>query len=228
MSSLSFFSSGIEGGLFLSGRGPAVANRYRLIITKYLQPRRLSARARLVSVKTDKLFYRLFAAQPALLLDLAGIAGPYPPGYRQQALELKETGFRLDGLLRPPSADWPYVFWEAQFQPDVGFYARWMASLFVCLQQQAIDRWRSVVVFPSRAVDIGRTAAYEALLEHGLIQRGTDPRRRWGLADGLVATDGRPGGTGTRIGPPVDRPGPRGCVTQPATDSRLGRDDPGL
>jgi len=89
-------------------------------------------------VKTDKLFYRLFAAQPALLLDLAGVTGPYPSGYRQQALELKETGFRLDGLLRPPSPDWPFVFWEAQFQPDNGFYARWMASLFICLHQQVI------------------------------------------------------------------------------------------
>jgi len=55
-------------------------------------------------MKTDKLFYRLFSAQPALLLELAGIAGPYPEGYRQQALELKETGFRLDGRRLPT---WP-------------------------------------------------------------------------------------------------------------------------
>lgn len=70
-------------------------------------------------MKTDKLFYRLFSVQPELLLNLAGMPAPYPKGYRQQALELKETGFRLDGLLRPPSSEWPFLFWETQFQAEV-------------------------------------------------------------------------------------------------------------
>jgi predicted transposase YdaD len=51
-------------------------------------------------MKTDKLFYRLFSVQPELLLNLAGMSAPYPKGYRQQSLELKETGFRLDGPVR--------------------------------------------------------------------------------------------------------------------------------
>jgi predicted transposase/invertase (TIGR01784 family) len=128
-------------------------------------------RATLAGVKTDKLFYRLFRVQPELLLELMGVPTPYPTGYRQQALELKETGFRLDGLLHPPPGPWPFIFWEAQFQPDPCFYARWLASVFVCLHQQQITRWRGVVVFPSQSVDVAETAPYRSLLEHGPVQR---------------------------------------------------------
>ena len=55
-------------------------------------------------MKTDKLFYRLLHAQPGLALELAGLSAPYPEGYRHRSLELKETSFRLDGVLEPPSA----------------------------------------------------------------------------------------------------------------------------
>ncbi len=122
-------------------------------------------------MKTDKLFYRLFHAQPALVLELAGIRAPYPKGYRHRSLELKETSFRLDGVLHPPSAAWPHVFWEVQFQPDKTFYARWLASIFICLHQERITAWRGLVLFPNRSQDVGNPAPYAPLLEHGLIQR---------------------------------------------------------
>lgn len=126
--------------------------------------------------------------QPELLLALAEAPIPYPIGYRQQALELKETGFRLDGLLHPPPGPWPFVFWETQFQPDPFFYARWLAAVFVCLHQQQITRWRGIAVFPSRSVDIADPAAYRALLDHGPIQRvyldelPTGDNTGWGVA----------------------------------------------
>ena len=122
-------------------------------------------------MKTDKLFYRLFHTQPELALELAGMAVPYPKGYRHRSLELKETSFRLDGVLQPPSAEWPHLFWEAQFQPDLSFYARWLASIFICLHQERITAWRGLVLFPDRSLDVGNPEPYSPLLEQGVIQR---------------------------------------------------------
>ncbi len=66
-------------------------------------------------MKTDTLFYRLFRTLPELALQLAGLpvdAG----GYAFRAEEVKQTAFRLDGLLMPPAdrPDAPLVVLEAQ------------------------------------------------------------------------------------------------------------------
>jgi predicted transposase YdaD len=55
-------------------------------------------------MKTDSLFYRLFQRMPALLLELAGLDIP-AEGYRFKAEEVKQTAFRLDGILLPPEGD---------------------------------------------------------------------------------------------------------------------------
>ena len=121
-------------------------------------------------MKTDKLFYRLFHTQPELVLELAGMQPPYPQGYRHRSLELKETSFRLDGVIHPPQG-YPHVFWEAQFQGDKDFYARWLASIFICLHQERITAWRGLVLFPDRSLDVGDPTPYAPLLERGLIRR---------------------------------------------------------
>ena len=121
-------------------------------------------------MKTDKLFYRLFQTQPELALELVGMPAPLPKGYRHQSLELKETSFRLDGILHPP-AGYPHVFWEAQLQADKDFYARWLASIFLTLRQERITAWRGLVLFPDRSVDVGDITAYAPLMEQGLIRR---------------------------------------------------------
>jgi predicted transposase YdaD len=54
-------------------------------------------------MKTDKLFYRLFHAQPELVLELAGVSPPYALGYRQQSLELKREDIRV--MLHLPDTD---------------------------------------------------------------------------------------------------------------------------
>jgi len=67
-------------------------------------------------MKTDTLFYRLFQAYPALALEAAGIVVDDPQGYQFRSEEVKETAFRLDGLLIPPptTPQAPLVFLEAQ------------------------------------------------------------------------------------------------------------------
>lgn len=70
-------------------------------------------------MKTDSLFYDLFRHWPALALDLAGLDPAAADRYEFRAEELKQTAFRLDGLLVPAAdSDEPYVFIEVQFQPD--------------------------------------------------------------------------------------------------------------
>ena len=54
------------------------------------------------AMKTDTLFYHLFQTLPELALQLAGIPADQAQGYAFRAEEVKQTAFRLDGLLIPP------------------------------------------------------------------------------------------------------------------------------
>lgn len=66
-------------------------------------------------MKTDSLFYRLFQSDPTLVFELAGLAVPKPHRYRFVSQEVKQTAFRLDGLLEPPEdlPEAPCVYLEA-------------------------------------------------------------------------------------------------------------------
>jgi len=56
-------------------------------------------------LKTDSLFYRLFLEAPAILLQLGGlpqdVAIQEAARYQFRSVELKQTAFRLDGVLLP-------------------------------------------------------------------------------------------------------------------------------
>jgi predicted transposase/invertase (TIGR01784 family) len=117
-------------------------------------------------MKTDALLYRLLQDHPDLVFELAGLPHPTVP-YQLRAEEVKETQFRLDGVLLPPvvTADAPLVFLENQFWPDDDFYARWFASIFLYLRQHPEQRWwRAVALYPERRTDTGQTRGFEELL----------------------------------------------------------------
>lgn len=123
---------------------------------------------------TDPLFYRLFQERPELAFDLAGLTLPEASAYRMKAVEVKQTAFRLDGVLLPPPerADAPIIFAEAQFQGRQTFYARRLASIFRYLYRQRVARpWVAVVVFPDRPADIGIITPYEGLIGCGMLRR---------------------------------------------------------
>ena len=124
---------------------------------------------------TDTPFYRLFQERPATVFELAGLPVPPDLAYRLHAEEVKQTAFRLDGVLLPKrrSPDLPAIFVETQFYPQRRFYARWLASIFLYLYRHPgiADAWRGVVVFPDRATDRGEIAPYEPLLACGLVHR---------------------------------------------------------
>jgi predicted transposase/invertase (TIGR01784 family) len=107
-------------------------------------------------MKTDSLFYRLFQTDPALVLELAGLAVPEPERYRFGSQEIKQTSFRLDGVLEPPAdqLDAPVVFVEVQFQPDEGFYLRFFSELLLYLRQyQPQHPWHAVVLYPAPTIE---------------------------------------------------------------------------
>lgn len=125
-------------------------------------------------MKTDSLFYRLFQERPELAFELAGWLVPVGGRYTLRADEVKQTSFRLDGVLLPPNdqLDWPLVFLEVQFQPDAAFYGRWFAELFLWLHQRNPQRpWRAVAIFPDRATDNGATVCYQPLLDCAWVRR---------------------------------------------------------
>lgn len=107
-------------------------------------------------MKTDNLFYRIFNTLPTLALELAGVAVINPAGYGFRAEEIKQTAFRLDGLLIPPADDpaAPLIFLEAQAQPDDDFYGRFFSEIFLYLYRNVPrPKWRALVVYPRRAIE---------------------------------------------------------------------------
>jgi len=123
-------------------------------------------------MKTDSLFYELFRRWPALALELAGLDPLAGPRYVFRAEEIKQTDFRLDGVLAPPpDSDEPWVFIEVQFQPDDNLYRRLFAEIFLYLHRTPKARpWRALVIYPDASVEripIG----YASLLTLPEIQR---------------------------------------------------------
>ena len=113
-------------------------------------------------MKTDSLFYRLFQTMPTLALELAGLTVAEPVRYEFRSEEIKQTAFRLDGVLIPTagSPEAPIVFVEVQYQPDEQFYGRLFAEILLYLYRNARPHpWRALVIYPNRAVETGRCAA---------------------------------------------------------------------
>jgi len=125
-------------------------------------------------MKTDSLFYRLFQEMPELVFELAGWPLPAGVNYKLHAEEVKETGFRLDGLLTPETADLtaPVVFLEVQFQTDTNLYGRCFSELCLWLYRQQCQRpWRLLVVFPRRAIEEPPPVCFEPFLQIPWVQR---------------------------------------------------------
>jgi predicted transposase YdaD len=124
-------------------------------------------------MKTDKLFYRIFLAQPELIAELlSGI--PAGCEFEYSAPVVKEKEVRLDGLLTPLSDDLtvPLVFLEAQMQPDVGFYGRFFAGLFTYLNQYKVMRsWRGLFILQRHDQALGSEVPYQMELHGGWMHR---------------------------------------------------------
>ena len=119
------------------------------------------------------MLYRLYQERPATLFELAGLPQP-AVAYALASIEVKQTAFRLDGVLAPVAdrPDLPVLFSENQFQRRADFYSRWFASIFLFLYRHRIRQpWFAVVVYPEPPADVGLDATYLPLEQSGLLRR---------------------------------------------------------
>ena len=123
-------------------------------------------------MKTDSLWYKLFLRTPQFLLELAGLE--LAKNYQFRSEEIKETSFRLDGVLTPPSGNrrLPLVFVEAQFQPDKDFYSRFFSEIFLYLRHiKPVHPWQAVVIYPTRKMESKGEFHYAWLLQSPQVHR---------------------------------------------------------
>jgi len=105
-------------------------------------------------MKTDDIFYQIFQTSPELAFELLGETPPCEYEFRAQ--EVKEFGFRTDGLMFPQSnnPNHPIILVEAQMQPDPELYYRILNELTTYLRQyQPPNPWRVIVLYPKRSVE---------------------------------------------------------------------------
>ena len=106
-------------------------------------------------MKTDSLFYELFRRWPGVALELAGLDPDRAGSYEFRSEEIKQTAFRLDGILAPrEDSDDPWLFLEVQFQPDDTLYRRLFAEIFLYLHRLPTPRaWRALVIYPGAHIE---------------------------------------------------------------------------
>ena len=125
-------------------------------------------------MKTDSLFYYLFQTAPGIFFELLGQSPNQAAGYEFRSIELKQTAFRIDGVLLPRSSseENPVFFVEIQFQLDPYFYQRFLAEIFLFLRQNPQTlHWQAVVLFANRDLEPQETQPFQPLLESQQVNR---------------------------------------------------------
>ena len=125
-------------------------------------------------MRTDSIFYELFAAYPASFFELLGLPAEEARAYRFDSVEVKQTAFRIDGVFLPLGEDseLPVIFAEIQFQSDRNLYKRLFSEIFLYLRHEGSNPvWRAVVVFAKRSYEPTETANYQPLLDSPLVSR---------------------------------------------------------
>ena len=124
-------------------------------------------------MKTDSLFYRLFQEWPQLALEMLKL--PYSgDSYRFVSEEIKQTGFRIDGLFKPSTEnpEQPLIFAEVQYQPDNEFYGRLLSEIMLYLYRQKPGRhWLAMVIYPTRGTERPASIEFETFMDLPQIQR---------------------------------------------------------
>jgi predicted transposase/invertase (TIGR01784 family) len=124
-------------------------------------------------MRRDSIFYQLFRQSPTLLFELL----PQPPARSQEyifeAIEIKETGFRIDGVFLPPEPSGIVYFCEVQFQLDELLYERMNSEIgiYIYRHREQLSNWQAVVIYPSRNIEQSRLDTVQEMLASGRIQR---------------------------------------------------------
>jgi predicted transposase/invertase (TIGR01784 family) len=121
------------------------------------------------AVKTDTIFYQLFKEFPHIFFELIGKPNTNANIYEFTAPEIKQRGFRLDGVfstLENFSTE-PLYFVEIQFYKDEEFYDRLFTGIFLYFTQEqpGNQNWYAVVIYDRRSNECPVPYRYHALIE---------------------------------------------------------------
>jgi predicted transposase/invertase (TIGR01784 family) len=125
-------------------------------------------------MKTDTLFYRLFQHSPSIFFELIGQPGSEASAYEFRSVEIKQTAFRIDGVLLPTPTvtNRPVYFSEVQFQKDQRLYHRFFAEIFLYLAQHPTTYdWQGILIYPSRNLEPDSLQLYQVLLDSSKVKR---------------------------------------------------------
>jgi len=124
-------------------------------------------------MKTDTLFYRLFQRWPKIALELLGLEY-LSESYRFGSEEIKQTAFRLDGLLTPveDNTEQPLIFVEVQYQPDGDFYDRFFSEITLYLRlHRPAHPWLALVIYPTRSTEKAASIAFGPFMDLPQLRR---------------------------------------------------------
>jgi predicted transposase/invertase (TIGR01784 family) len=124
-------------------------------------------------MRRDSIFYQLFRQSPTLLFELLSQPPENARQYTFEAIEVKETAFRMDGVFIPPSPIGIVYFCEVQFQLDELLYERMLSemSIYIYRNRERFINWQAVVIYPTRSIEQSRTEIVQEMLDSGRIIR---------------------------------------------------------
>ena len=124
-------------------------------------------------MRRDTIFYQIFQNLPTLLFEFVAEPPKEADLYTFDAIEVKETGFRMDGVFMPPNPEGIVYFAEVQFQPDELLYERMDAEIgiFVYRNRERFTDWAAVVIYPTRSIEQPRKQTVREMLESERITR---------------------------------------------------------
>ena len=124
-------------------------------------------------MKTDTLVYRFFMELPDCFFELVGRPG-MGAGYRFEAIELKDTAARIDGVYSPrePNDREPVFFVEYQSYKSERTYSNLLLKIGLYLEKvNPRQNWQGVVIYPSRTIEQENLYPYRGLLDSDQMTR---------------------------------------------------------
>lgn len=127
-------------------------------------------------MRTDSLFYLIFQTSPAILFELIGDPNPRASTYSFASQEVKQTSFRIDGILVPPidATELPILFVEIQGYRDSKnvLYSSFFSQIFLYIHTyQPKNDWRGILIFTKRSLDPGLPKQYQDFAKSQRFQR---------------------------------------------------------
>jgi predicted transposase/invertase (TIGR01784 family) len=122
-------------------------------------------------VKTDSLFFTLFARFPETFFELIGEDPQLSQTYHFDSVEVKQLAFRIDGVFLPLDQEHPIHFTEVQFWEEDDFYTRLISEIILYLYKSSLSNdWRATVIFPCHDVEPALPQRYQEFFTSGRIQ----------------------------------------------------------